>query len=189
MRALPLLICAALVAHAADRDLPALLEPKVPAVVVKLAEAYAKSHPAGNGDWSTFESTFFTGFTQPNVTIVQPNDAQKRGFEAGKSYRKANPEKVKEILEGYGYEAIEVKGTYRHAFEISEFRSEKNPDERWWVSELQEEGKWVARDDLGRMGERVQVVVKGYLSPPGSYGHMGSGSRELIAQSITVVKP
>jgi hypothetical protein len=198
MRILLLLLLVALApARAAERAVANPYEPKevFPPAVVKLAEAYVKSAPgkakAIEDPKRDFQRTFLLGFTTPNVSVGNPNDAEEKGLEAGKAYRRDHPEKGKEILEGYGYVATEADGFWRAGFEVSDFKPKAKPKETWWITVLREEG--AAREGAERVRVKqgidgVQVHVSGFLSPPGHYGHFGVGQRELFATSITPAK-
>lgn len=85
------------------------------------------------------------------------------------------------------------QGMYRHGFETSLFRAEGSKCD-WYLS-----------GDFGPLGDELQkrwpylraivtLRVEGTLTPPGCYGHMGIGHRELkatkvISYMITSVEP
>lgn len=201
MRILLLLALGAAAAWSAEPVSSDALEPEehVPAAVTKLAEDYVRSTRKPKKPSATpaeakrdFARMFLTGFTQPNVSIGDPNDAQARGLEAGRKYRRENDAKVKEILVGYGYAPIETDGFWRSGFEVSDFKPVKNPKENWWVTVLAEEGPTKAdaapRVQVERKVDGLQVHIVGFLSPEGHYGHFGVGVRELIATSVTAAK-
>ncbi|HEV7402052.1 MAG TPA: hypothetical protein VGO11_03965 [Chthoniobacteraceae bacterium] len=199
MRILLLLFLAA-TAQAAETAAVDPFEPKeaTPPAVVKLAEAYVKSvrqpeKPAATPAEAKrdFERMFLIGFTQPNVSIGDPNEAQASGLKAGHDYRRKHDNKMKEILEGYGYVATAVDGFWKFGFEISDFKPVKNPKESWWISVIGEEGPALAgaeRVHIQTSDAGVQVHVIGFLSPKGRYGHFGGGEREFFATSITAAK-
>ena len=83
------------------------------------------------------------------------------------------------------------RGRYLHAFEASAF-TECGATEGWWAS-------FEARHptlDSAIAAERaledhteVYLVVRGRLSPEGSYGHLGGSRRELRIEAIETVLP
>lgn len=200
MRLFLLLLLSMATASAAETATANLLEPKevAPAAVTKLAEAYVKSLGKSENTVDRdaeakrdFVRTFLTGFTSPKTSIGNPNDASAKGLEAGHVYRQEHPEKLKEILEGYGYVATEADGVWKFGFEVSDFRSNKTPKESWWVTVIGNEGEARAgaeRVHVERSDDGVQVHVSGFLSPAGHYGHFGVGAREFFATSITPMK-
>lgn len=197
MRIVLLLLLAVASARAAETTLANLLEPKAvaPGAVVKLAEAYVKSLPKPPATPAEtkrdFQRTFLIGFTEPNVSIGSPNDAETSGLEAGHDYRRKHPEKLKEILEGYGYVATEADGFWRAGFEVSDFKPKKNPKETWWITVIGEEGaarEGAERVHVERSMDGAQVHIIGFLSPEGYYGHFGVGRREFMATGITAAK-
>ncbi len=200
MRPLLLILLTLATAHSAEPAPASRLEPKIPspAVVFKLGEAYVKSlPPSGQPDGKLagarrdFERSFLLGFTRPIATIGNPNDAEVHGLQAGLDYRRAHPEALKEILEGYGYVATEADGVWRAGFEVSDFKPKENPNETWWITVLGDEGGAKARAERVHVERRVDGVVvhvSGFLSPEGHYGHFGVGQRELMATSITPAK-
>jgi hypothetical protein len=197
MRIILLLLLAVVRAHSVESVAANPFEPKAvaPAAVVKLAEAYMKSasKPAATPADAKrdFERTFLIGFTQPNVSIGNPNEAETHGLEAGHAYRREHPDKLKEILEGYGYVATEADGFWKAGFEVSDFKPKKNPKETWWITVIGEEGAAKAGAERVHVESNIdgqQVHVIGFLSPEGHYGHFGVGQRELFATSITAAK-
>ena len=107
---------------------------------MQLAKAYVDSLPAlpedhHRGDViDDFLSSFFEGITIPGAWIQSGTDADRSGLKAGQEYRRANPGKLKETMEGFGYNAIESEGMWTSGFEHSGFRPFDQPTERWWLS-------------------------------------------------------
>jgi hypothetical protein len=167
-----------------------LAEHPNPKEAVRQADAYfdslpyAQRMPHRDKVRVDFCRSFFQGFTMPSATMSGGTDAGQRGFVAGQEYRQGNPEKVKEIMEGFGYTVVEATGVWTAFFEHSGFRPDTQPKQTWWLS-----GFGDTQSDLPK-GEKIPVKgvhirVRGYLSPSGQFGHLGSYDHELFATSIS----
>jgi len=133
-----------------------------------------------------FCGSFFQGFTMPGATMSGGTEAGRRGFLAGQEYRRANPAKTKETMEGFGYTTVEVAGVWTVSFEHSGFCPDTQPKQTWWLSYFGD-----TQSDLPK-GEKIpdsgaHIHVRGYLSPSGQYGHLGSYNHEFFATSISRV--
>jgi hypothetical protein len=165
-------------------------EPKPPAVL-KLAESYfatltpeqRPNDPESARD--NFVRCFFAGFTNYTGSMSGGELAGLEGFKAGQEFRRAHPDQVKETFESFGYVATEAEGVCATGFEQSEFKPRgKNSAERWWLSgmadtmsDLPEEQNVSERD--------LTIRINGFLSPKGSYGHLGLYDREFYATKIS----
>ena len=77
-----------------------------PPFVLRLANANAGSPPSQQDRdhiREDFSGSFFEGFTMPGATMSGGTAAGQRGFLAGQEYRRSNPTKIKETMEGFGY--------------------------------------------------------------------------------------
>jgi hypothetical protein len=166
--------------------------PSTPPAVLQLADDYLASHSGKQTDKrgsvkEQFLHGFFEGFTMPNMDIDVPEaysgDATPRGMKAGQEYRRANPTKLKETMEGFGYTEIEIAGVYTRGFEYSDFRPDTQPGQTWWLSSCGDARSYLPKDEK-ISDEGVHIRVRGYLSPSGKYGHVGGYSRELLATKI-----
>jgi hypothetical protein len=68
-------------------------------------------------------------------------------------------------------------GYYSKAFEQSDFRP-TGSKEIWWLTIDQ------AMKDPAPVGRCIYLVVRGTLTPRGSYGHLGKYDRQLSAQEV-----
>jgi len=126
-----------------------------------------------------FLFNFFHGFTAPGATMTGGTEADRQGFIAGQKYRLQNPQKLKETMEGFGYEATEAEGTYICYFEHSEFYPRGKTTQMWWLSTLGD--SW---PDLGTARNGIHLRVTGFLSPAGAYGHLNGYDHEFFATKI-----
>jgi hypothetical protein len=133
-----------------------------------------------------FTRSFFQGFTMPGATMSGGTEAGRRGFLAGQEYRRANPTKTKETMEGFGYIATEANGIWTVSFEHSGFRPQSQPRQTWWLSSLGD-----TRSDLPKdtkiPDEGVHIHVTGYLSPSGHFGHLGGYDHEFYTTTISKI--
>jgi hypothetical protein len=160
-----------------------------PPAVLRLADTYVGSLAGPrsqdrNDIRDDFSRSFFEGFTMPGDTMLGGTEAGRRGFLAGQEYRRANPTKIKETMEGFGYTAVEVDGVWTVSFEHSGFCPRSQPTQTWWLSYFGD-----TRSDLPKdkkiPDEGVHIRVTGYLSPSGHFGHLGDYDHEFFATSIS----
>jgi hypothetical protein len=157
--------------------------------VLRLADSYVGSLAAlrlqdRDDIRDDFSRSFFQGFTMPGATMSGGTEAGRRGFLAGQEYRRANPTKIKETMEGFGYTAVEADGVWTVSFEHSGFRPRSQPTQTWWLSHFGD-----TRSDLPKdtkiPDEGVHIRVTGYLSPSGHFGHLGGYDHEFFATTIS----
>lgn len=121
--------------------------------------------------------------------VVEPVQAEQgpywHGNLAGQEYRLANPTKVRETMEGFGYAFTEVEGIWTVGFEHSGLYPADHPERgMWWLSQLEETESNIP--DPWKIPEAgVHVRASGYLSPAGQYGHLGNYRHEFYATRIT----
>jgi hypothetical protein len=137
-----------------------------------------------------YVSNFFDGFRNPGSTINGEPSPDLRvaqaALSAGSKYREDNPNLVSQTYASFGYEYIEVEGVWERGFETSAFVSaDVSSGQRWWLEPL-------ARSDVnvsegGWSISKHQVRLKGYISSPGRYGHLGIYTRKIYAISVRVV--
>lgn len=177
---------------ATNSNTPAPGQSPAPPAVLQLADAYVNSvpdqKPSGGRDIrKDFLLGFFRGFTMPGATSGGGGpEAHRQGFLAGLKYRKANPAKIKETMEGFGYTATEAEGILTVSLEHSGFRPSNQATQNWWFSSLGD-----VQSDLPRgkkiPREGVRIRVTGYLSSSGHYGHLNNYDHEFFATSISKV--
>lgn len=132
---------------------------------------------------------FFDGFVNPEGRITGgAHDGNWHGFQAGQAYRHANPAKLKESMEGFGYTATEAEGRWITGFETSLFSPlGSNSGQKWWLSGLNDtalkfdEGTTIPEDG-------ILIRVFGFLSPKGQYGHLGVYDHEFYVTMISKTK-
>jgi hypothetical protein len=139
-----------------------------------------------------FSRSFFKGFVQLKATMEGGTSAMRQGFVAGQEYRRANPDKVRETMEAYGYTAVEAVGVWSESFEHSGFRPDAEPEQMWWLSrlcEMQSELMDLGAKMISQKGihVRIHVRIRGYLSPRGQFGHLGLYDHEIFATSISTI--
>jgi hypothetical protein len=163
-----------------------------PPEVLRLADAYISSlphqpdAPQTNDIRAEFVRWFFWGFVDPNSEVSSgPPSATLAGLKAGKQYRRSNPEKLKQTMEGFGYTVTNAQGTWTVGFEHSGFRPDGHSGREWWLSLLPVEGGSPIDQAVPAGGGRVRI--SGFLSPKGQYGHLGGYDHEFFATNISVI--
>jgi len=155
----------------------------VPDTVTRLAQVWLARHQAdlpGADPIQAYSSNFFAGYTNPDSKTYAASSLAMNAYTAGQDYWRAHPDQRDSILAGYGYERVELDGTWTRAFEISGF-TPRDGKGLWWVSPL-----------AGAMPTEARggpVRISGYLSSSGHYGHMGMYNRELLASAIVFLGP
>jgi hypothetical protein len=168
-----------------------LSEHPIPQVSIQRADAYfdslpfAQRTPHRNKVRAEFSRGFFSGFTNPAGEIVGgEHDARWHGFKSGQDYRRSNPESLKEIMEAFGYTAIEADGIWTVGFEHSGFRPRgQTTDGTWWLLGFGST-QGASRKDFEISDGGVAVHVVGFRSPIGSYGHLGSYNYQFYYTKI-----
>ncbi len=163
-----------------------------PPEVVRLADAYVTSLPQQESAAhakeirNDFTTRFFRGFINPDGSISGGTSAGRAGFNAGQQYRRSNPDKLKQTMEGFGYAATNAQGIWAVGFEHSGFRPDGHSGREWWLAPLPVAGAAGAVDHLvPRQGGRVRI--SGFLSPRGQYGHLGTYEHEFFATNISLI--
>jgi hypothetical protein len=164
----------------------------MPPAILKLADAYLESLPLERRPKdqqrarARFVRAFFLGITIPASSPGSSDDEYSRGFKTGQEYRRANPDKIKETFESFGNVVTEAEGVWTTGFEHSGFepRGPNSNHENWWL--------WTTPDTVyeppeGRrfFGRGATVHVTGFLSPKGTYGHLGAYDRDFYATRIS----
>ena len=92
-----------------------------------------------------------------------------------------------------GWSLWEGIGTIQIGFETSRFRPE-GMDELWWIHFQSDTIAFIYFDEAGKpFGDKYKFYkalkfnIIGFISPKGSYGHLGSYKREIIIQGISEI--
>lgn len=176
-------------AHHRVRYIPSWEKPCA-AVANELAADYYKTLPANTERQSenvvrgAFCEGFLEGFISPGSWISEPteHDVHWHGFTAGQNYRRSHEDKLREVMEQFGYTVWEGDGTYEiRGFEMSLFwrRGVRIVDDYesdcWWIDPLVSD----LPDVLG--GNRMaEIHIVGFLSPEGRYGHLGMCKQQIL---------
>jgi hypothetical protein len=168
------------------------LRVKAPKSAIQQAEAYIDSLPAAQRPKDRedaidgFLGSFFDGFIDTRSSMSGGTEENRRGFKAGQAYRRANPDKLKETMEGFGYTATEAQGVWTVHFEHSGFIPRDRPKETWWLSHLEGTDSNLPKTATIPK-EGVSIRVTGFLSPDNGfgYGHMNQYKREFYATKIS----
>ena len=133
-----------------------------------------------------FIRSFFMGFTMPGARMGAKAESTQRGFIAGQEYRKNNPARISETMEGFGYILTEAEGTWIARFEVSSFQPQSMPKQPWWLSHFGDTRSDIPKGaKIPKNGIHIRVI--GYLSPRGHFGHWGAYEHEFFATSISKI--
>ena len=94
----------------------------------------------------------------------------------------------RENLKQCGYAEVDVTGIWTRGFEKNQFISDGTNNEKWWVD-------WFADSRLDALTTQdyeqgftvARVRLTGYLSPLGSYGHLGGYRREIVITNFNQI--
>jgi hypothetical protein len=168
-------------------------EIRAPEVVLHLADAYIAALPLQEKEGhqndlrDEFFRSFFWGFVMPDGKLTGGSPVDSAGEAAGRQYRLSNPDKLNEIMQGFGYVATNAVGTWSRGFELSRFRRAGDSGRGWWLWELPEPAaSGVIARDIPPSGGPVRIA--GFLSAKGRYGHLGMCDRQFYARDISLVK-
>jgi hypothetical protein len=133
-----------------------------------------------------FVHSFFWGFVMPNGKLTGGNPVDFAGDAAGRQYRLSNPDKLKEIMQGFSYVATNAQGTWSQGFELSKFRTEGDPGRGWWLMRPPEpSAAGVIAREIPPSGGPVHIAD--FLSPKGQYGHLGTCDHQFFATNFAVL--
>jgi hypothetical protein len=164
----------------------------VPAVVMKYADAFARLQqvqeelPAGQTMRDSYAQAFFQGYTHPSGGVFTKSALIQDAYTRGQAYWRDHPDERPKIFSEYGYIPVEHEGVWSSGFEISVFEPSGAEGERWWMRPFGD-GPWSDTGLDRRAGNgptRIRIV--GYLSPQGSYGHLGAFAHEVLVTSARV---
>lgn len=160
-----------------------------------------KSFKTEDAQWQYIYS-FFRGYlhaledTPGTMTVGHPGGPHQTGFDAGIDYfRQLNSATNQPFgLVDFGYAPVTTNGTYKWAFEQSDFQP-AGSDENWWaefqVGVVAEFTKLHGENERSLFSLRRDCILKGYLSPDniGFTGHFNQYDRDFIVTEILEVGP
>ena len=174
---------------------PLAFASEIPDVVRQRANAFERSQATperlrpGHTLLEDYAYEFFVGFTHENGGIYTPSALARDAYTQGQAYWRDHPSERAQIFAGYGYTAVEREGVWIKGFEISSFEPSDSPGERWWMTSLGN-GPWreVGLDAGNTRRGPLRLRIDGYLSPKGSYGHLGMYGHTVLVTAATVVE-
>jgi hypothetical protein len=122
-----------------------------------------------------FAEGYMHGLTMPGGMISSTAPGFNEGVQAGQQIAPIPLPEYERYMLAFSCTKRTVSGTYTPRFESSDFQPDGVP-ERWWLTRSGYSNP--ERPVTGR------VVVSGFLTPPGNYGHFGGWPREFIAVTI-----
>ena len=145
-------------------------------------------------------AAFLAGFTNPGGSISgNPSSPSVVGMNDGKAYRRDHPDSVGMVLQQYGYEPIDISGSWRTAYELNQFypdgiriRPASELQKACWEfdavrsPELVEAfTRIIGKQDLKTVST-YRFRVKGFLGPLVLARDIGAGScvRKIFAVTI-----
>lgn len=156
-----------------------------------MASDYIKlhGHKISKKEKAGAEKNFIAGFREGFREVGDiagldeaSSDPFEAGYKAGAQYWMAFPDKRDLIMAGFGYQKLQAKGQWQRAFESSLFTSQNGLS--CWLSPMEKAVVGVPESRDGFQYETVQVEINGYLSPDGSFGHLGRLRCEILAMSV-----
>jgi len=165
----------------------------VPDDVLEQARAYAKTHrsekpPRSQSLVEEYASGFFAGFIHGAYNgVLSGDDAFATAYAKGAARWKQGPDAQQRTFAGYGYQRIEWTGLWTAGFETSLFEPDGQPGLAAWLDFLAGSGAALPKTEPGPHFLELRLRLTGYLSPRGSYGHLGMHGRELFATSVQVL--
>lgn len=171
---------------------------KVKDVLLDEAKANAEKAFSTSEDKDIYMHYFFKGYlhgvqkVESEMIIGEGIGPGQEGLNAGLLLYKQHSESKAAtlVLEDFGYEYMEVEGTYRMGFEVSDFRPNLCLS-NWWLTFqqgiLQD---WVQQHPALTLNEKNKCHIRGYLAPknPSGAGHFGMYDREFVVAEIVELK-
>lgn len=157
---------------------------QIPAVVAAQADAWIREQGKSGSSGTLrerFAEDFLSGFMAGSLYPNAPD-----GYAAGVAWRTAHPDSVRDVMLGYGFEAVACDGDYLAGFEVSAFAPAGNAAENWWVEATPALPE--THREASALATSRSVHVVGFLSPVGSYGHLSQYPRRLFATEMVVRK-
>ncbi|KAA1257114.1 hypothetical protein LF1_55140 [Rubripirellula obstinata] len=167
-----------------------------------IADCYTQGFFRGYTGHSEFgplkpEHSKLVGKTQ--VSILNAYDS---GIRSGRKHRENFPESRESIFTGFGYKLVKLAGVWTTGFETSCFRPVDKKvatgciwltaeraasiNVSWTPTPIPE--KFRKHIKLGSV-KHANVVVAGYISNPGKFGHLNSYEHQIFAISIKPIDP
>lgn len=128
----------------------------------------------------SLQATIVLTYTGSNLDTEDSPYA--KGYRSGKAYIKKRAKAKQFIsLSEFGYQSITLEGIIRLGFEQSHF-TPKGQDRPYWIVFPDSMRSQIPK---GTWPDGKSVIVKGWLSPRGIYGHMGRATYEFIVREIS----
>ena len=171
--------------------------PAVRAALLPVAKAGSEMSLKTEDDKWQFVYSFFRGYlhaledTPGTMTVGERGGPRQTGFDAGILYFRhlASTTNQPFQLPDFGYLPTTAHGTYRWAFEESDFQPD-GTNENWWVSfQVGVTDRFAAKrseKEGSLFNIRRPCTFKGFLSPDnvGFTGHMNQYDRDFIVTEI-----
>lgn len=127
---------------------------------------------------------FFKGFTKPMSGFNSRSEATMLGYIPGKKLALDKNTDYKKIMSMYGFAYVELYGSWSTGSEHSGFTPINSKGQNYWLEQLWNCECTYSSDDWLNNESRV-VLVKGYLSKPGKYGHLDIYRKIIYATYIS----
>ena len=122
------------------------------------------------------------GLTYTYSSLDKEDKPYARGYRSGKAHIKERAKTKQFIsLSEFGYQPVALEGILRLGFEQSHF-TPKGQDRPYWIVFPDSMRSQIPK---GTWPDGKSVIVKGWLSPRGMYGHMVRSTYELIVLEIS----
>lgn len=157
----------------------------------KLAENYISSRAELRTDpykarfvREDYLSGFKHAFLAPHHKLASGPEVSFAAEAAGRDYRRKHPQKFEQTMADYGYQHYDEVGSWVQAFEISSFDPGDRRKIGGWLNILGDSpAERFKRPEAGCRTLRVM----GYISPKGTYGHLGMYAWEIYASEVRCI--
>lgn len=120
--------------------------------------------------------------------MTAKSDLIRDAYTKGQACWREHPGERDDIFKGYGYTPVATDGYWAFGPELSSFVPVEMPSEKWWMTSFGQI-KWRERGpNLAPGFVATPIHIVGYVSPPGTHGHLGQYDREVLVMSYTLVK-
>jgi hypothetical protein len=122
------------------------------------------------------------GLTYTSSSLYTEGSPYAKGYRSGKTHieKRAQAKQFMSLSE-FGYQLVTLEGILRLGFKQSHF-TPTGQDRTYWIVFPDCMRSQIPK---GTLPDGKSVTVKGWLSPRGTYGHMGVSTYELIVHGIS----